>query len=219
MKNLSFLRWVLGSVVCLSVMLTACGKSNRSDTPLRGGPGGPGGPGGVAIDSTCGTSGTSAVGMIYSDGSMNFQNQVAGFVSSWMDPNDLGTVDGSASSNQTGVDFKGKLKFAAGGQLIREQTGLEITIVDSFTVQGQKPAIAIASYNSKAISGSQNPTGRTFEVTFQDNYGIVKLAGQYDNSFAWGTVQYQNSKVAMQGMSPQSGTLGLFKISKCGLLD
>ncbi|MBK7963790.1 MAG: hypothetical protein IPK04_22890 [Bdellovibrionales bacterium] len=210
-KNNDFhnvLNWLLGSVLGMSLFLTACGERSKKDTALRGG---------QAIAGNC-VDGTSGVGIIYDGGQGgNFQNQVAGYVSAWMDPASLGTVDGNPGSTTTGIDLRGKLKFTAQGQLIREQSGLEITITDSIKFQGGE-GISPANYQQMGTSGTMNATARTFQATFQDKYGTVTINGQFDASFAWGQIQFQNSQ-AFAGYSPQSGPLGAFKISKCGLLD
>src|SRR5687768_11063636 len=101
MKNRSLLWWMFGSVVALSAMLTACGRSNKSDNPLRG-------TGVVGYADTCGQGGASAVGRIYSaQNPASFQPEVANYLSSWMDPNQLGAVDGNPNSTQTRVELKG----------------------------------------------------------------------------------------------------------------
>ena len=213
MKNLNGLRIMLVSIIGLSLLLTACGRTSKSES-IRGTTG----TAGIVstLAETC-ANGNSAIGVIYDNGTGQFQNQVAAYLSSWMNPAELGAVDGSPNSTTTGVDFKAKLKFTVAGQVDVANTGLEITVKDSYTVQGQPP-ISMANYDQTAISGSTNTTAKTFTVTFQDTYGKVVMSGQYDANFAWGTVQFQNSK-AYTGYTPQSGTLGAFKISKCGLLD
>lgn len=212
MKDLNFLRWVLGGVLGLSLMMTACGKKN--DNKMNGNSNTVNGWTSI-YGNSCST-GASAIGMIYDDGTIgNFQGQVMGYVSSFMDPNTLGSVSGATNSTGTGIDFKGKLVFS-NNQIVAASSGLDIHITDSYTTQGEKP-LPSASYVGKAISGTLDPNSRTFKVLFQDKYGYVQISGTYDGSFVTGLIQYQNT-IAYPGYSPQSGTLGKFKITQCGLL-
>lgn len=208
-------------LVALLFLLTACGKNNRNDG-IRGNaaPNGSFGNQGVVgqYPQKC-ANGQDAVGMIFDGGqALNFQNQVAAYVSSWMDPNQLGTVDGSASSTQTGIDLMGKLKFNSAGAIIRESSGLEISIIDSNYLQGNQK-ISVANYNQKAVNGQMNYNTRNFEASFQDQYGMLKIAGQFDQNFAWGQISFSNTRSVNSAIAPQSGTLGAFRITRCGLLD
>lgn len=207
-----FLRWMFAALTLASLSLVACGRANDKKQ-LNGTAYGAG-----VYSATC-SNGQDAVGMIFDGGnSTNFRTQVAAYVSSWMDPNSLGMIDGGQNSTQTGVDFRGKFRFDGSGQVVRQDTGVIITIIDSYSAQGQ-PAIAPADYTQKVVAGSINTGSRTFEVTMQDQYGYVKFTGQFDNNFAWGQVQFANSRSVNNMYQPQSGTLGAFKIAKCGLLD
>jgi hypothetical protein len=208
-KNLdihSYLNWLLGSVLSLSLLLTACGDKSKRGLGQGNGQG---------IAGTC-TGGVSSLGIVYDSGSGQFQNQVAAYLSSWMDPRNLGAVDGNPNA-ANGVVLRGKLKYNAQGQLIREQSQLELTINDSLSIQGGE-AISPINYQ-QGVGGSMNVTTRTFDATFQDQYGRVAITdAHFDDKYAWGTIQFQNSQ-AVTGYSAQTGTLGSFKIMKCGLLD
>jgi hypothetical protein len=175
------------------------------------------GSGVIGYADTCAQSGASAIGRIYSAGDpAQFQQELANYLSAWMNPNELGMVDGNLNSTQTRVELKGKLRFAPTGQVIREQTGIEITVFDSYLLQG-KPQISPAAYPQMATSGMHDASRRSFEVTFEDQYGTVTLKGNYDDAYATGFVGYRNRN--SQDLSGSLRTLGQFRISKCGLLD
>lgn len=205
-------------LLAMATLFVSCVPGGKGDRSLRGGSIGTAGVVGTlsGYSNQC-PNGTSAIGRIYDGGQGDFTTQVAAYLSSFINPTDIGTIDGNPNSNATGVKLRGKLRFTAQGQLIRDQSGIEITVVDSFAAQGQD-AIEPADYRQKGVNGIHDPGTRSFEVVFQDSQGQVALKGQYDDQFASGIVQFSNSR-AVAGVSPQSGTLGAFKISKCGLFE
>jgi hypothetical protein len=201
------INWILGSVVVLSLTLTACGKKNKTNNLTNGRTG---------ITAAC-TAGSGNIGVIYGAGlGSNFRDQVAGFLSRSMNPEEVGLIDGAPGAD-TGIDFQGNLKYNEQGQLIRDQSSLSIAVIDSYQVEGQA-AIPAINFSQNGTGGTIDTAGRTFSATFQDAGGSITLSGQYDEQFASGTVQYQNA-TAYSGFSNQSGTLGTFKISRCALLN
>ncbi len=170
---------------------------------------------------SCPTPGAS-VGKIYSSSAgVSFESQVKAFVSATLDPAALGTVSGDMSA-PTGIDFTGALAFDNAGNLIAGSSNINIKIFDSYVgqvVDGETIQAYLIQFGA-ATSGTLDRQMRQFQVKYSDSYGDIVFQGQYEISaqgLAQGIVTFQN-RVAVNGYTPASGTLGNFKILTCAFI-
>lgn len=171
--------------------------------------------------------GSSGWGRIYDDGSMYgtaFRDSFANFLSSVMDPQNLGNLDGAASSTTTGVNMELKLKVV-NNQLNLSETRITMEINDSLVgTQGSDGEILkiITARFSSADSGQlTNVAGNSgnFQLVFKDSYGTVTVDGSFNGTEAKGRVNFSNSTNfnINKGETPKSGSLGAFYMKSCGL--
>lgn len=208
----------IGLLLFVALGLSACAKKEGSATRVAGRSNGA-----APIPSTpntC-TGQQTNVGKIYGT-SYSFENDVKGFVSATLSPDQLGQI-GYDINSPTGIDFYGSFQFDSNGQLVPQNTTVRIRIFDSYAVsQNGQPAM-VAPYEivvNQAFSGSIQRSGSmsSFNVTFKDEYGEFTFRGNVNqNGIASGTVSYRNY-VAVPGYSPASGTLGQFTAYGCALI-
>lgn len=152
--------------------------------------------------------------------SVQFESQVKGFVSATMDPELLGSISGDING-KTGVDFCGIFKFDSVGNLVPSASAVNIKIFDSYavdtTLSPQVPPYTVSF--SKGMQGYVNHTVRQVDVTFQDDYGVIRFKGEFNDQYVQGLVYYQN-KTAVSGFSPSNGeqVLGTFRVLKNSLI-
>lgn len=224
----SLLTVFLGSFLILS----ACAKkssssSNRAGTTLRGNAlTGANNANISQLSNTRCTDGSSGWGRLFDDGTMAgtaFRDSYANYLSAVMDPQYLGTIDGSSTSASTGVNMELKLKIV-NNQLDLSQTRFAMEINDSNVGQvgsdGQ-PFTAISIPYSNASSGQiTNVNGNTgsFQLVFTDSYGTVNVSGTFNGTEARGNVTFNNT-ASSDGGSVKSGKLGAFYMKSCGLFN
>ena len=103
-----------------------------------------------------------------------------------------------------------------------------IKVYDSFILNAQLDssgakfdAIQIEFLPGPAVqtSGQFNlQTGDGF-ISFKDSYGEVRFEGRLDAQNFTGLVKFQNAKNVNVGAAPVSGTLGQFKVARCGIIQ
>jgi hypothetical protein len=177
---------------------------------------------------SCGSS-AGTVGRIYDDGNLaqstlsgdtlaptvSFEDRVRALVSVNYDPNSIGTISSGNAPATTCVTLQGQLQFDAAGDVVAEQSHLNIKIFDSYVnsldMNGNKAGAYPADF-AKAASGTRNSDG-TFTVTFTDTLGDVILSGRIDQAHVSGSVRFRNLANVVQGAPNQVGVLGAFLIN------
>ncbi|MFM6927241.1 MAG: hypothetical protein ACKOX6_02190 [Bdellovibrio sp.] len=207
-------KMILGALMVLSMALTACNKKEAGSAVRVAGRGGS-----VVTSATC-PSGQMATGRIYDpSNSGSFESVVKIFVSATIAGSSFGTIDGSGAGEK-GVFLTPSLQFDSAGNIVKTNSSILVKIVDSL-VGTQSGDHTIQPYEiqfTNAYSGTINKASRTFNVTFQDQYGYFQLSGSYDNSYASGAVIFQNY-TSVDGSSTASAyRMGTFYVPTCGLL-
>ncbi|MGE5085367.1 MAG: hypothetical protein ACM3MG_03645 [Bacillota bacterium] len=214
MKRSLINKTVLGALMVLSMALTACGKKDAGSAVRVAGRGGS-----VVTSATC-SSGQMATGRIYDpSNSGSFESVVKIFVSATIAGSSFGTIDGSGSGTN-GVFLTPSLQFDSAGNIVKTNSSILIKIVDSYVgmPSGDHTIQPYEIQFTNAYSGTIDKASRTFNVTFQDQYGYIQLSGSYDNSYASGTVNFQNY-TSVDGSSTGSAyRMGTFYVPTCGLL-
>lgn len=178
----------LVAIALLSVV--ACGKAKDSGS-VRGRNGR------TAGVSPTGNVQTGSAGAVSANmNEQQFTQLVRSFLSSYVDPADVGTVRPNIDVTVAGAIYYS----CATGQVYTQQSKIVITVNDSFVQQGAAPIKMIIP----AVSGT---VGYTSTLRFQDDLGQVVIQGQTSTSGISGTLSWQNS-VNVAGDSGTSGTLG-----------
>lgn len=181
----------------------------------------------TASGSQCGTS----TGVVYASSSASssttsFETDVKNFLSATINPNEVGTIDGSGSG-ATGVKFTAAIKLDSSGNVVSASSQLYFTIIDSYAAQGgydsygnaYQPITVKFDQNTGAqFSGQFNTQNNSGQLTIQDSYGTVTLTGTLDAQYFSGTISYQNTQHIL-GSTPAQGTLGQFRVARCGFLQ
>lgn len=214
MKNSLINKTVLSALMVLSMALTACNKKDEGSAVRVAGRGGS-----VVTSATC-SSGQMATGRIYDPtNSGSFESVVKVFLSATIAGSNFGRIDGTGTSNN-GVFLTPSLQFDGTGNIVKTNSTMLIKIVDSL-VGTQSGDHTIQPYEvqfTNAYSGTINKTSRTFNVTFQDQYGYIQLSGSYDNNYASGTVIFQNYTSVDGTATGSAYRMGTFYVPVCGLL-
>jgi len=158
----------------------------------------------------------------------SFEDRVKGLLSVLINPSEVGSISGY-DSDSTGVRFQGTIKLDASGNVVPAQTKLYIKVYDSYVLNGaldssgQKYSPIPISFDGKSgqsVTGHINLQTGAGSVVFSDQYGNIRLDGQYDSSGLFrGTVSYTNTVTVVQGQSPSSGILGQFYIARCAFIQ
>ena len=148
----------------------------------------------------------------------SFRETVGNLVSVSMNPQDLGTISGSASGS-TGVSMMMALVFDSSHQIISGSSTFKISIKDSLvgTVGTDGRAILpidILHSKQSQLSGSYDPSQKILHLVYSDRYGQILVDGQASGNYLSGQVQFANS-VAWDGSTPRQGILGSFQASSC----
>lgn len=201
------------------VMLAACDQSSNNSpraasTTVRVAT-----PTALAVSTVnCTATGQSTNGRIYdSSYSGMFENNVKDFVSATINPDELGSIDGSAYSN-TGVTFQMTVKANTSGQITLDQSTASISIYDSYVGQLDASGRQIRPYVitfDKASAGSFATAGNS-TITFKDQYGEVTFTGTLNTTAFTGTVTFKNYS-SLDGSGAIAGTLGSFQIARCAI--
>lgn len=172
----------------------------------------------------CGSAVNESIGRVYG-GSSNlsetvFTQQVKDFVSSFLSPNAVGSVSPLLGSS-TGIELSGHLSFDNQGVVKVESSDLSLMIYDSHVGQLDsstgKAIKPIPVLLNKPVEGRWDRSSGQFTVKFTDKYGDIIIAGTIQKGTTSGEIKYAN-KLAVDGGSPKSGTLGVFYIYSCGFI-
>lgn len=200
-------------VLSLSVLvLTACPQNKQNDSvrtrdPRNANmvPGGGGQNGGLG-------------------GGMNGQNQgqinsygmnaIQSFVSGFMNPSELGQVQGIVFEGSVTGNGVYQAVMGQGQAQIGPQSTFGMLIYDSYVgqkdSQGQAiPPISVYISPEKGGTASGSIQGGQAQVVFQDRYGSIILVGQVNPQVFQGEIQFQNN-------GGSSGSLGTFQVATCG---
>jgi len=162
--------------------------------------------------------GSSNVGQIYDSGQGNFEANVKALLSATTATSDIGSIS-SVPNATTGVRFSGIIKLDTSGNVVAASSNLSMKIYDSLTLTGSDPiGIDFAISKGSQISGQFNMQTGQGQVTFSDNYGIIRFQGTISAQTFSGVVQFQNS-TNVNGGSAASGTLGQFTVARCGIIQ
>lgn len=153
------------------------------------------------IPTTCATT-TNSYGRVIDNGGLfgQFRNNYAEFLGQ-----EIGDLDGSATSLSTGVDIQLKLKNS-NGQIDAAQSKLSLFIVDS---QAATEGELQVTYTT-AQSASYNSQTGEITVVFSDEYGQVTVVARNFGQQVQGSLSFQNA-----GASAKS--LGSFTLNSCGV--
>ena len=180
-----------------------------------------------------GTSGIGAIsdtvqtaGSLYSTPG-TFQDRVKALLSAAVLATDIGDISGS-EFDSTGVRFQGVIKMdPTSGIVDGANSKMLIKIYDSFYVNAMNDPngtkydaiqIEFSPLKNAQISGQFNmQTGDGF-LSFRDSYGEIRFEGRLDAQFFSGVVKFQNTK-NVNGGDPASGTVGQFKVARCGIIQ
>lgn len=224
-------------LVPLLMTLAAC---NPSKDPVRGAsPGGTNAGANLSRDfvlsKSCaqGQSGIGAItdsvqaaGSLYSTPG-TFQDRVKALLSTTVMTADIGDINGSGMDG-TGVRFQGVIKMdPTSGLVDGTNSKMIIKIYDSFYVNSLNDPngtkydtinLDFSPLKNTQISGQFNmQTGDGF-LSFHDAYGDVRFEGRLDAQFFSGEVKFQNTK-NVNGADPVSGTVGQFRVARCGIIQ
>lgn len=217
---------IFASLASVFLILSSCAKKSSS-VSSRVGSAARGTTIGANTVSTLGisrcTDGSSTWGRIYNDGSMfgsGFRDAFADYLSA-SPGSAIGELDGSSSSTTTGVDMELKLKIV-NNQLNLSESRFTMEIRDSEVGrlgEDGKPIetilIGYAGAKSGQVSNVNGGSGN-FNITFEDQYGIVVVEGSFNGTEARGSVKYLNGATAISGVAGLK-SLGIFYMKSCGL--
>ncbi|MBO9668376.1 MAG: hypothetical protein J7501_16375 [Bdellovibrio sp.] len=205
MNQSIFTKTILGALLMISMGLTACAKKDSAAAKVAGRGGS------ITTSATC-SSGQAATGYVTSS---NLEQATKILVTATLPASSFGRIQ------QDGVKMTLNLKANSAGQVSTAASVL-FEITDSFVGQTDNGKV-IQPYNielKSVVSGSVNTSSRTFNVVFQDEYGVMQIQGSYNNSLATGAVVFQNYKsVDTSVAANQVVTLGTFKIPSCSLFN
>lgn len=165
--------------------------------------------------------GTTAASLYTTSGT--FEDRVKALLSAAVASSDIGQISG-LEGDSTGVRFEGVIKLDPSGNVIGANSKMKISIFDSFVGQTDSNGVKGEPIKIDFITGKSQITGQINMQTGQgyfslsDSYGEIRFDGRLDAQLFSGTVKFQNSK-NVNGGSPASGTLGQFKVARCGLIQ
>lgn len=179
--------------------------------------------------------GTSGIGAIFDSGPTQgslytsagtFEDRVKALLSANVAAGDVGQISG-LENDSTGVRFQGVIKLDTAGNVIAANSKMLIKVYDSFILNSQLDPngtkydaiqIEFVPKNNVQINGQFNlQTGEGY-VSYRDAYGEVRFEGRLDAQTFGGVVKFQNTK-NVNGGAAASGTLGQFKVARCGIIQ
>ncbi|MEZ0392828.1 MAG: hypothetical protein ACAH59_11480 [Pseudobdellovibrionaceae bacterium] len=191
------------TLLALGLVLTvACGKNKSDDSvSVNGREARVGGSG--ASNLPTGQSQLNGTGtQVVAQNTANFDEMVKIFLAPTMDPADVGTVD-----PRTGVEIRGRVSVHPTNGSALNDSQIQLIIRDSLVSSTIPPIdIRIANATGTAINGNVN-------LTFQDEYGIIRITGTYNYTTFSGRVDFENREKTYN--NKKSGTLGTFQIATC----
>lgn len=203
----------IAALILVTLLIAACGTEEQRSSVRRGGRAARNA--GVASpDQAAYQSGTWA-GIVYGSPQNLFQDATKDFVSSFMNPQDLGTVSG-AYNQSTGIRFDARVQsnVLAGDNLSALSiTGgsLDLLIFDSAAQSGAAEAIVVATpeFSRASMNGSW------LDLQFSDDYAYIGIQGYISGSNFVGEIRFRN-KVHFDGGTPAAWDLwGGISIPKC----
>lgn len=208
MKQSILSKMLFGSLVAVSVMMTACAKQDGSSVRVanRGGAIVSGGSSTLPTNTATCSNGQAGTGTLSTT-----TNAVLALVSATISPQSFGNI--------CKVNFSAVLQFDSAGNIVPSGSTVLIQIVDDWVGQVLNGK-TIAPYEiefTNAASGVYNRASGAFQATFSDAYGSFILTGTVSGATATGSVYFQNT-VAVDGYSPVGGQLGTFTIPTATLM-
>jgi hypothetical protein len=207
------------------VFMVAC--SNKKDTTVRAtttGVSGTRNPVNTATLTNVCTQNQFPIGTIYDSGSQqaslynngSYEDRVKSFLSATVSPQEVGQIS-SAQWESTGVRFQGVIKLDTNGNVVVAQSKIIIKVYDSLLFQSSSAQPIPVSIDTASEGKFNMSTGAGY-VVFKDQYGEVRLDGNFDAQNFSGTVSYKNY-VAFDGSTPAQGQLGQFLIARCAIFQ
>lgn len=216
MKNRIFKVLVLGLVM---VGLGACTPGKDDSKRIRSAGGTPRINSGTT-DYATSQGGIELNGVVYADSSYQsqFQEAVTGFMSGSVPEDAVGYVSAQGERN-TGFYIGGYVPLSSGSLRgysnqrvnISSSARLLIQVYDYFPNQTELANLP-AIYLTRAEGVVE---GNFAYIKFYDNYGMVEMEGEFDQSMFRGQFRYANSVHAEDGVQPHEGTIGDFEIPTC----
>ena len=200
-----------------AALLFGCAESSDQTSTVRKGNRGTRNDGGATSNPN---SSTSWSGVVYGSPQNSFQDATEDFVSSFMNPNELGEVSGQFNQ-ATGVRITAKLSSSGFNRtnfngLQVSGGNLDILIFDSFAQSGQADPIVVSTLSfNKVVALS----GGALDFQFTDSYSTVTMWGNIQGEYFVGAIRFSN-KTHFNGGSPASwSTWAGVQIPKCDLLN
>jgi hypothetical protein len=201
--------------VLIAIGVSSCQKNDSSSGVTVHGSG--------TAGQNAASAGLTLNGGIYTDASQQsaFQDAVGGFVNAIIDDQQyLGQVS-ATMQNGTGVLMGGRVNLAS-GTLRSAGTGQQSTINPNSVAyvavyDGTKDTngAALPPIGRYFSNGAGTISGNYATLTFTDDYGTIRLEGQFDTTKFVGTFSYENQR-RFDGTNPgAAGTMGTFQLPTC----
>lgn len=158
-----------------------------------------------------------SAGLLYDDGTLSgsFRDRIGGLISATLDPANFGDISGDINSTTTGVDFR--LRLVRNGSSVGANSSVQLVIYDSFVGSVDSANQTIKAFPITIVGGASGTiNGNSFDATFSDGAGSIRVQGSLSGDKIRGTVSYVNSKHFSNG-TPASGPLGAFSAPACSL--
>lgn len=151
---------------------------------------------------------------------VQFETNVKGFFSTTIDPKEIGQIS-SDPSYGGGVSFEGAIKLDSSGQVVSGQSSLIFTAIDYYALMGIYPSVTarFASSTGANFEGQFTKNSNQGVLIIRDAYGTVRFDGQLDAQYFSGTITFENTSHILNGETPARGTLGQFRVARCGFLQ
>ncbi len=156
-----------------------------------------------------------------------FQDRVKALLSAAVLSTDVGDISGS-EFDATGVRFQGVIKMdPTSGIVDGSNSKMLIKVYDSFYVNAMNDPngtkydaiqLEFSPLKNAQVSGQFNLQTSEGFLSFRDSYGEVRFEGRLDAQFFSGIVKFQNTK-NVNGGDPATGTVGQFKVARCGIIQ
>jgi hypothetical protein len=196
---------VLLAAVLFSMMGVGCGQKKDDTAPVGDARSGDVRVAGGPVNIPQGQSSGKAEAFV---SNQNMSNDARSFVSSFIDPVNVGEVNPS-----TGVKVSGRIQYDGNGRILG-QSFIDIIITDSHV--GTTPNGVVNPLRVMVPASSVQSTGGTgVQVTFSDSFGAILVSGSWNGGTFSGTITFQNVRNHTGGAGGSSGTLGTFQIPVC----
>lgn len=159
-------------------------------------------------------------GIVYADSMYQnqFQEAVTGFMSGSVPESNVGYVSAQGEQN-TGFYFGGYVPLASGALRgytnqrvnVSSSAQLLVQVYDHFPNQSDLASLP-AVFLNRAEGFVEN---NVVYIKFYDQYGMVEMEGEFDQSIFRGQFHYTNFVHAENGIEPHEGTIGDFEVPTC----